>query len=335
MKKVVKFSKNIDDIFDLKNSLIKDNKINLQNTLKINRIYNKLELRKNCIICNFKLTTIDFVSYQVPYNICRKCNHLNGMRLMNNKFNENIYSSNRGRNYSEAYSKNYSERVHNIYLPKVKFMKNILKKNIEVLDFGCGAGHFVKGCERLGIKASGIDPNEDLIAKGSKFLNKNSIKKLNFKDSIKEILLTKADLISFIFVLEHLENPTKVFKAFKESKAKYLYIAVPLFSLTVFIENIFQKNYPRQLGGAHTNLYSKESLEFLAKKYNLKTVGEWWFGSDFLDLYRNLIISSKYKNKFYEEKFNNLFLKKINSLQKVLDKSKMCSEVHLIFKKNK
>ena len=43
---------------------------------------------------------------------------------------------------------------------------------------------------------------------------------------------------------------------------------MPLFSLSVLIENIFQKIYPRQLGGPHTNLYSKESLEFIAKKYN-------------------------------------------------------------------
>ena len=39
MKKIIKFSKNINDIFNLKKSLISDNKINLKNTLKINKNY--------------------------------------------------------------------------------------------------------------------------------------------------------------------------------------------------------------------------------------------------------------------------------------------------------
>ncbi len=334
MKKVSKFSKNINDIFNLKKELIKNNQFNLKNTLKINRKYGKLKLRKNCIICNFSLKNKDFISHQISYSICKKCNHLNGLHLMDNRFNENIYSSNKGKNFSAKYAKNYTERVKNIYIPKVKFMKTVLKKKIEVLDFGCGAGHFVKGCETLGIKATGIDPNQDLIIKGNKYLKKNNIKNLNFNESINEILTTKANLISLIFVLEHLENPNKIFKAFKKSNAQYLYASVPLFSFTVLIENIFQKIYPRQLGGAHTNLYSKESLEFIAKKYKFKIIGEWWFGTDFSDLYRNFIISSNYKTQLYKDKFDSLFLKQINDLQGVLDRAKLCSEVHLIFKKN-
>jgi len=334
MKKISKFSKSINDIFNLKKDLIKDNQLNLKNTLKINRKYKKLKLRKNCIVCNFSLKNKDFTSHQITYSICRRCNHLNGLHMMDNKFNEAIYSSNNGKNFSSKYLKNYNVRVKNIYMPKVKFMKAVLKKKIEVLDFGCGAGHFVKSCEIFGIKATGIDPNRDLIIKGNKYLKKNSIKKLNFNESINEILSTKADLISLIFVLEHLESPHEIFEAFNKSDAQYLYVSVPLFSLSVLIENIFQKIYPRQLGGPHTHLFSKESLEFIAKKYKFKIVGEWWFGTDFSDLYRNTIISSNYTTQFYKDKFDSLFLKQINDLQSVLDKDKLCSEVHLIFKKD-
>ena len=80
---------------------------------------------------------------------------------------------------------------------------------------------------------------------------------------------------------------------------KYLYICVPLFSLSAIIENSFKDVYPRQLGGPHTHLYTKESLYYLAKKYKLKIIGEWWFGTDFPDLYRSLINSSNSNLKKY------------------------------------
>ena len=68
----------------------------------------------------------------------------------------------------------------------------------------------------------------------------------------------------------------------------WLYISVPLFSLTSLMQSSFNRIYPRQLGGPHTHLYTKESLEYIAKKNNFKIIGEWWFGTDFLDFYRFL-----------------------------------------------
>ena len=334
MKKIIKYSKNINDIFNIKKELVTNNKKQLKNTIRINKEYKKLKLRKHCIVCQFSLKNRDFVSHEVPYSICKKCGHLNGVYLMSKRFNEKIYSSNLGKNYSSLYSKNYKSRVEKIYLPKVKFMKKVIKEKIKVLDFGCGNGHFVKACEILKIKAEGVDPNQELIRLGQKYLKRNSIKKLNFEESIDEIITTDANLVSFIFVLEHLENPNKIFNAFAQSSAKYIYFSVPMFSFDVLVENCFQKIYPRQLGGPHTNLYSKESINFIIKKFNLKVVGEWWFGTDFSDLYRNILLSSNYKTKLYKDKLDSLFLNQINDLQKVLDKSKLCSEVHLILKKN-
>ena len=90
---------------------------------------------------------------------------------------------------------------------------------------------------------------------------------------------------------------------------------MPLLSLSVFIENVFQNVYPRQLGGPHTNLFSNESLKYISKKYKLKTLGEWWFGSDFSDLYRSLILSSNYKNNIYK-KLDHILFKNLNEFQK-------------------
>ena len=63
-------------------------------------------------------------------------------------------------------------------------------------------------------------------------------------------------------------------------------VSVPLFSLTSIIEHISPRVFPRLLSGAHTHLFTKKSLQFLSK-HNLKVKGEWWFGLDFADLFRN------------------------------------------------
>ena len=134
--------------------------------------------------------------------------------------------------------------------------------------------------------------------------------------------------ISLIGTLEHLINPNLLLKSFLKSKAKFLYILVPLFSLSVFLENSFKNVYPRQLSGGHTHLYTRDSLNEMAKKFNLKVIGEWWFGTDFPDLYRSLINSSSCLNrKTYLNELNKKLFKVINELQSVLDRNKICSKL--------
>ena len=141
--------------------------------------------------------------------------------------------------------------------------------------------------------------------------------------------------ISLIQVLEHLTDPNLLLKAFKKSNAMYLYISVPLFSLSVFLENSFKNVFPRQLSGGHTHLYTEKSLNFLAKKYKLKIIGEWWFGTDFSDLYRSLRNSCKIVNKkIFLNEINEKLFSVIDELQSVLDKNKICSEVHMVLKKS-
>ena len=144
----------------------------------------------------------------------------------------------------------------------------------------------------------------------------------------------KANTLSLIHVLEHLVEPNRLMDSFVRSKLKYLYIAVPLFSLTTFIENSFPNIFPRQLSGGHTHLYTEKSLNYLANKYNLKIIGEYWFGTDIPDLMRSLINSGSITNKkIYAQQLNNKFSKFIDELQSILDKNKVCSEVHMVLEK--
>ena len=78
-------------------------------------------------------------------------------------------------------------------------------------------------------------------------------------------------------MIDHLLNPNEIFNYFKKSNAKFMFINVPLFSSRVLFENAFKDNDRKVLGGSHTHLYTRESLEYLFKKNNLKIIGEWWY----------------------------------------------------------
>jgi len=108
-----------------------------------------------------------------------------------------------------------------------------------------------------------------------------------------------------------------------------------LFSLSVILENSFKNIYPRHLGGAHTHLYTEKSIDYILKKYRLKKKAEWWFGQDILDLNRSLKINSNinYKNSYLDTFISKYFDKNVNDIQNLLDKKKICSEVHMIVEK--
>ena len=173
-----------------------------------------------------------------------------------------------------------------------------------------------------------------------------NLKKKNYNKKIK-IINTKLDdvykivreckntnVLSMIGVLEHLVSPEIILESFKKSNIKYLYILVPMFSLSVFLENSFTNVFPRTLSGGHTHAYTERSLAYLSKKYNLKIIGEYWFGTDIPDLYRSLICSGKILNKeIYHKQLNEKLFRFVDELQTILDKNKVCSESHIIFEK--
>ena len=203
-----------------------------------------------------------------------------------------------------------------------------------MLDLGCGGGHFLKACESLNIKGIGYDSNKKLVNLANKKLKKNKVNFAKIEDINDIILNSKGDCISLISVLEHIQNPSDFFKIFKKSSFKYIYISIPLFSLTSLLEHSFKNVFPRNLYGPHTHMYTKESIYYIIKKNNLKIAGEWWFGSDFSDLSRSLITTSKSKySADYKFLFNKFLYKHIDKLQSVLDKEKMSSDLQIIIKK--
>ena len=336
MKKIEKFSKSSKDIISIKKDFFNENNKLYQNSIKINKFFTKQKKRKKCKNCGNNIFSYDFISHGVKYKICSRCNHINGMYEESSNFLNYLYRDDPNSNYSKTYLKNYEERVNKIYLPKAKFLKKVInKKKITILEIGSGGGHFLKACEKIRVTGLGFESNNKLVSLANKKLIKNKVSLVNLNNSINKIKDSKSDCLVLISVLEHVQNPNQLIKAFKESKIKFLYIVVPLFSLSVYFENIFKGVYPRLLGGAHTHIYSKQSLEYLVKKFKFKIVGEWWFGNEFVDLFRSISVKSKFlvKNKIFFKNFKKIFVENIDNFQKILDKKKLSSQVHIVLSK--
>ena len=332
-KKIIKFSKDYNDIHNIKMDFISENKKNLLEIKKINSFYLKQPYRKTCKLCKRKLKNNIFQSFKVNYKICNFCGHLNGLNQDTDKFINYLYYKDKGKNYSKNYLNDFLKRVKHIYDPKVKFLKKVIKNKFSILELGSGGGHFLKACEKNNIIAEGYEVNKKLVKLGKKNLKKNLIYQTDLKTIYSTITSSKSEVLAMIGVLEHLKYPELVFKNFLKSNLKYMYISVPTISLSVFLENSFQNVFPRQLSGGHTHLFSYQSIKYLEKKYKLKIIGEWWFGTDIADLYRSLFVSSNSNKKFYKKMMGQYFFNTINELQNILDKKKICSEVHLVFKK--
>lgn len=332
--RVIKFSKSYKNISLIKSDFIKNNEKYLLYAKKINDIYKKQIKRKNCENCYFKISKPFIKNFGIRYCICVKCGHLNGIYEDTEKFNKWLYSNESGKNYNLFYNKFYNSRVKNIHIPKVNFLKTVIREKIKVIDYGSGVGYFLKALEIKKIQAIGLETNKRSVKEGSKFLKKNKLLHFEFGDNaIFKRYSNDYNTLALIGVLEHID-PTYLLKEFKSSKLKYLYISVPALSLSVFLENVFSNVFPRVLSNGHTHLYTEKSLNYFAKKNDLKIIGEWWFGTDIPDLFRSLLVSANFVNKkIFTKEIDKIFKDTIDQLQAVLDKNKTCSEIHMIFKK--
>jgi hypothetical protein len=337
---LIKFDKKSSDISNIKLDFYKKNKILLNDNSRLIKFLKKQPLRKNCKNCNLRIINkIDFISHGMGYTICKRCSHLNSRNDDNENFHS-IYNNSNNFSYGKNYLKNFNLRVNNIYLPKVDYLREFLKikkiNKIEILDFGAGCGHFLKACHKRKILAKGLESNLKMINMGKKFILKNSLIHSNsFNESIEFIKNGQYTVICLISVIEHLKAPNKIFEAFQKSKNKYLFMSIPLFSLSTFIENVFQNIFPRHTAATHPHLYTYKSIKYILKKYKLEICSEWWFGSEMMDLNRSFICSFNKKNsKVFFKKFKENFSNEIDNLQSVLNKRKLSSEVHIIIQKS-
>lgn len=334
---VIKYSKPSSAVIVNKQAFFNNNDDLLKYVSSVNALYKKQPLRKFCKTCGSKILGEDIIIHDVPYAVCNNCGHFNGLYEDTEEFANYVYNGSQGENYAVNYKQNFKSRVKDIYEPKVSFLREVLLDNgineFCITDVGCGGGHFVAACEKYNIDCIGYDTNIELINLGNQFLSKNSIERSEFGDINDVIFNVDSLVISLVGVLEHLMDPIGAMKAFCESKADYLYLQVPLFSFSAILESIHPDVFPRQLNAGHTHLYTKSSIDFICRSLNLEIAGEWWFGTDMVDLFRHLTIKSTIKSEKKSKILAQTFGSHIDGLQSALDREKVCSGVNMVIKK--
>ena len=331
----------------LKKDFIDNNDFFLKKGLEINKVYTEQEERKRCKNCDYQLkNAVGFTKQSVQYALCGRCGHLNGLNQDTNKFCNALYTDAGGEDYAKNYTSrdkdSYNERVDNIYIPKVEFLLDSLKEvestidNLKIVDFGAGAGYFVSALMRSGVtNPSGFEVSDVQVDLGNMMMEKKLLTSHSIQETIAIASTVKADVVTMIGVLEHLQNPRDILRALCQNQhVKYLYISVPLFSPTVFFEMVFPDVMQRQLSSGHTHLYTESSLNWMSDEFDMEKVAAWWFGTDMVDLYRNIKVrlEKQTETRSMTTIWSEMFLPIIDALQLEMDKKNLSSEVHMLFK---
>lgn len=347
MPKLEKYGKSSVAVIAQKNSFFEDNSSHLNVERKIAKVYAQQPLREHCKNCDAALSKIcDFFQAEVGYIFCEQCGHLNGQFEDSDAFCHEVYTGDEGASYGLNYSTKdreaYYIRMESIYLPKATFLLETLKNDnsdtekLSYVDFGAGSGYFVSALKQLGLDVRGYEISPSQVAFANAVLE--DILLTLFEPQETATMISKLDckVISMIGVLEHLQEPRVALEAIKKNEnIEYFYISVPLFSMAVFLEKLSPEIFSRQLSGGHTHLYTQESLNHMLKEFGFESIGEWWFGSEMMDLHRHVSVmlgetnASEKMKKMWQSSFTEI----IDALQLEIDKKHMSSEVHMVLKK--
>ena len=341
-----RFGKSSEALMNLKQDFFNDNDNLLKKSKEINNIYISQPRRDRCKNCDYPIKNWSFTKQKVEYSVCEQCGHLNGLHQDTSKFCEAVYTDDGGTGYAENYNskdiEEYNYRVSNIYLPKAEFLCDSLRhigevsENLSYSDFGAGTGFFVNALLKTGNpNVTGYEVSEAQVSLGNGVGNLKNLVVHSMKEIVDLAASVNSEVVSMIGVLEHLQNPREVLNALRNnSNVHYFYLSVPLFSPCVFFEMVFPTIMQRHLTSGHTHLYTESSLEWMANEYDLEPVSAWWFGTDMVDLYRNIEVRMKQQKetKSMADYWSKIMIPLIDSMQSAIDEKHLSSEVHMLYK---
>jgi hypothetical protein len=340
-----RFGKSIEGVVPFKKDFFESNDKHLQRVLEVALEYSRQPLRQNCKNCGSKFTGINrFKKHGVSYAFCADCGHCCGDWEETPEFLRYLYSDDQGERYAKGYSaddaKAYWARVKAIYQPKISFLTEVLQANnvdalrLKCIDIGAGSGYLIGALRDAGYREpQGYDVSLSQATMADTILGGKPIICHAVDEEVMILGTAQADLVTMIGFIEHAASPLNILDTVvRNLNIKYLFMTFPLFSPTVFFENAFMSVFPRHLGGAHTHLYTANSMDWLERRFGLKPLGKWWFGTDILDLYRSIAVSLP-SNSASElnEKLSDTFYPHIDQLQLTLDTARKCSSVHVVY----
>jgi hypothetical protein len=341
-----KYGKASGPLLSIKQDFFTKNDEMLAEQRRLGLVYTAQKPRSECKCCGGPIDGVDFVKQGIAYVLCPTCSHLNGAHDDSAAFCAAVYTDDSGEQYATHYQAQdkpaFDARVRDIYIPKAEFLFKALEKDgqdpigFTYADFGAGSGYFVSALMTQGAKrATGFEVSQ---AQVNLALAMNPDADMTCHDLDETVSLarsTGADVVSLIGVLEHLQRPREFLHAVsKNASVTYLFLSVPLFSPCVFLEIVFPGVMQRQLIGGHTHLYTEASLDWARGEFGFEKAGEWWFGTDLVDLFRMVQVTmGKSENTSgMTDRWAQMIGPALDGMQLEIDKRHLSSEVHQLWR---
>ena len=283
--------------------------------------------RQKCPLCLSSKVKNGFLKINKFYrlNRCEACE----LVFPNTKFLNN-------KNYVEAVYKKYSDQNHRKMLYKTRkyrtstfikerydyCVKRIFKKrkDINVLEYGCGTGMFLSELSKKKIKCQGleVDPYQIEVAKNNG-LNVKNIKLQSLKNNT-------FDLCVMFDVLEHLTKPISEFKILRKKVKKGGYVICYSPNIYSLAFELMGENQNQVYPFEHLYFFGKKTLEIFSRKSGFKIVNYETFGLDLTDYF----LFREFKDKKnYVQKLKDF----INIVQPIIDNSNLGNHFRVTFKK--
>jgi hypothetical protein len=209
-------------------------------------------------------------------------------------------------------------------------------ERLKYSDMGAGAGYFISALLETGVTdVAGYEVGEAQVKLGKWIDPSLPLNVIGLHEAERLVREIRSEVISFIGVFEHLQNPRAILSAIKSNPAiHYLYFCVPMFSPTIFTEMVFPEVMPRQLTVGHTHLFTRSSLEYIENEFGFVRAGAWWFGTDMMDYYRSVVVTLAGNPEFdgMGSRWSAQFEEILDEMQLVIDKNRDSSQVHVVLK---
>jgi 2-polyprenyl-3-methyl-5-hydroxy-6-metoxy-1,4-benzoquinol methylase len=197
------------------------------------------------------------------------------------------------------------------------------------LEIGCGGGYFISALNDFGVKNfKGIDKDAGLLKIASEYMGSRVEKSpINLADIVKKY---PADIYVAFFVFEHMENSIDFFSSLSELPSGTLIIfSVPFFGLTHIFEKIITSDYARSFDGSvHTQIFTRQSVDYVMNMTGFEIVAEWIFGQDSADIIRHILNNINEIPKQLISKNRVIGLER--DMQSIINKAGLADQRHFI-----
>ncbi|MCW9014607.1 MAG: class I SAM-dependent methyltransferase [Gammaproteobacteria bacterium] len=245
------------------------------------------EIKFQCAICNTEQNTRSIARLIDGYNVVR-CASCDGSYL---------YKIPTAEELEEYYSKYYLTRTSEdpskavlvkLHTPIIDYLLSNLddKINVNILDYGFGAGYFLKAVAEKNFNAFGFDLSEQNRIQLDEYSKSNNINIKLLGNSTSDTGI-RYDIITLFQVIEHLNDPVKTLTELSllQEKNGILYIECPNNSAYMLkIKNIINKILGRKKFynslkiPEHIFGFNKKSISILLDRigYDVVDIGDYY-----------------------------------------------------------